>query len=881
MNVVQLQSAEWVIKRALSWGVVAALLALRSQAFAQGIVRYATCADSGTTCVINSWSDGGTPSPGDVIVVGLGINSSTIGVSSMTGLGGTTFSPVGGSSAPDGFATRFSDGTVAAGNTSAQLTITLKAESNFGVYAVEVSGILNKLDRGRTAVVSSDGTSSRISPGSLTTTNSKDFLLAFGTLCQGSCGGAATIPTLNGSTFTALGGVPLSFPNGFQLTGAYAVGAAGTYRPSWALTMGTDHWTSAMAAFKVKPVTSAPATAATPTPAPTVTISRPSAGQKISGIYTFAVSTNIRSIASVEFALGSKRLGIATSSPFRVAWNTGYASDGSYALQATGRDAYGNIVATAQQFFTINNNGVSLTVTSSTDLTQPVSGTVSFTLTGYDPLYYPAIWMVNLDGSALGRDVWTDHAGTNSNTVTTSIDTQFVPNGRHELYIGMYSDYWRSGNPNNKSWYDWRGGAEIVLNVNNGHYPMGLAANYLHLYLRPGGQATLSCRQLFTDGATGACAAPSYSTSDRTVITVSPSGLVTAGSNEGFATVTLTDRGKATYVRVWVRNSLGIPHFSGSGQMLNSYQSGSSLFVVSPFVLQPSDLETNARMLAEVQLTGINTLSRGFYLNPRNITYDYHTWQSSYDALIAPDWQFAANHGFHILATGDDVCRNIGSEAWDTLNWPSGQQAVRHAMQSLASSGVAISVDMVDEMSSMWGSTPTPPGFVGEPNSFTSVTCSTSSSGATTCRVTWPNNPVNSGRFPAGVKFALGGSVNPSLNTPPKRLYTATNITSSSFDFTPAGSVSGTFNSANDRGLQFVWWAGSEDGCPSPTCNPPVPNNALTTIRGWITSASSSVPISWPPLGEAGIDTFANWLGPGSVSDYASEYWISSKVRHT
>src|SRR5208337_1368472 len=305
--------------------------------------------------------------------------------------------------------------------------------------------------------------------------------------------------------------------------------------------------------------------------------------------------------------------------------------------QATGRDAYGNTIATAQQFFTISNHGNSVTVRSSTDLTQPVSGVVRLTLNGYDSQYYPALWMVNLDGWGMGQ-YWTDNSRTSSNTVHARIDTTTVPNGKHELYVAMHSDYWPAGNQNDKSYYNWRGGAEMVLNVNNGHTLMGLAANYMHLYLQPGGQATLSCRQLFTDGTTGACAAPSYSTSDRTVITVSPGGVVAAGSNEGFATVTLTDSGKATYVRVWVRNSLGIPHFSGSGQMLNSYQSGASLFVIAPFILQPSDLETHASMVAAVRLAGINTLSCGFYLNPRNITYDYSTWQSIYDSSIAPRW---------------------------------------------------------------------------------------------------------------------------------------------------------------------------------------------------------------------------------------------------
>jgi hypothetical protein len=218
-------------------------------------------------------------------------------------------------------------------------------------------------------------------------------------------------------------------------------------------------------------------------------------------------------------------------------------------------------------------------------------------------------------------------------------------------------------------------------------------------------------------------------------------------------------------------NSFNISHFSGSGQMLTTYQPGTSIFPVAPFVLQPLDVSSNPALFTEVKRAGINTLFSGFYMNPRSTTTSYSAWESTYDQIYGGYWKWAAANGFHLYTMGDEICRGIGAEGWWTLNWPSGQQAVQHAMASLASSGVAIGTDIIDEGSMMWGATPTPFRRIGETNMFTSVVCS-----ATTCTVNWPNNPVKPGRFFAGLQFAFTGSVNPALNTPAGQMFTATNV---------------------------------------------------------------------------------------------------------
>jgi hypothetical protein len=609
-------------------------------------------------------------------------------------------------------------------------------------------------------------------------------------------------------------------------------------------------------------------------PKPQLSIERPAPGQTVAKIFDFTASTRQpTAIATVEFRIGSKRLGIANSKSARVAWNTGYASDGVYQLQVIGRNADGQELSTAERLFTIDNNGNSLNVVSP-DLSPPLSGVVNLSIHGTDKQYYPAIWIVSIDGSDV-RHIWTDNEGKNALTVQAAVDTTAFSNGPHELYIGTFSDFWKT-EPSKRSYQNWRSGFNRVVTFENGHTLMEIAANYLHIYLQPGHQTTLKCRRLFTDNKAEPCTSAVYSSSDPTMIMVSPNGTMTAGRKEGFGVVTIMESGKTTNAYVWVRKSLSVPHFSGDGRFLPSYTPGQSLFVIAPFALTARSLEVNARLLSSIKQSGVNTISQGFFSNPRNVKAGYLNWVRSYNDSFARDWAFAKQHGLHILATGDEVCRNIGGEAWWTLNWPWGKSAVQYAAASLARSGVAVGVDMVDEASAMWGATPRPPGRVGAPGSFTSISCSNGR-----CRVLWPNNPVNPSRFPSGASFASAGSRTPSLNTPPGTMFKATDITSSSFDFTAAGPVNGNFSRKNDPNLEFVWWAGDISGCPSQPCNPPVPNDALIQISGWMHSVYPGVPISWPALGMSPTAVQANWMGKKGISDYASHYWIPLRDRHT
>ena len=249
------------------------------------------------------------------------------------------------------------------------------------------------------------------------------------------------------------------------------------------------------------------------------------------------------------------------------------------------------------------------------------------------------------------------------------------------------------------------------------------------------------------------------------------------GAAAGFTQVTLQDGTRTSTANVWVTANPAVPHFAGNGQILHTFEPGKSLFVIAPFNLDPTAFNSPT-VNAQLAQSGFNTLSFGAYINPWDVNASYASWQTNFDQQVAPKLQWAQTNGYHLLLTGDDIFRRIGGDAWYTLNWPSGQQAVQYAVSSLASTGVGIGIEGIDEASMMWGPTPVPSGNIGGANLFTGVSCT-----GETCSVSWPNNPI-----PSGYTFALSGAPNTGLDTASGTSFTAQNSTSTGFTFTPAAS---------------------------------------------------------------------------------------------
>ncbi len=260
------------------------------------------------------------------------------------------------------------------------------------------------------------------------------------------------------------------------------------------------------------------------------------------------------------------------------------------------------------------------------------------------------------------------------------------------------------------------------IDTENGRTFMEVIASYLHVYTPVGGSVALGCSRAYTNGDRDACLAPAWAPADTSVASVDATGKL-HGLKEGFTDVTLTEGGKTSLIHVWVKNDPGLPHFTTNGGMSTSYVPGQSTFMVAPYDLGPNYVANDPALLAAVRRAGINTLTTGIYLNPSDLTTTFSNWLSGFNSIILPNLQFAAANGFRVLGTGDNIARNIGTEAFRTLNWPQGKQAVQYAIQAFSQSGTAISLEMIDEAGFLWGPSPAPPGLLGTANSMQSIDC--------------------------------------------------------------------------------------------------------------------------------------------------------------
>jgi len=581
----------------------------------------------------------------------------------------------------------------------------------------------------------------------------------------------------------------------------------------------------------------------------------PQANQVVTGTVDLTLTSTPATIWAVDYSLGNQRLGRTASAPFSLRWNSASQPDGTSRVRMQAYDFMGRLLASDEVAVVLRNFANAASVTGLSDTR--MSGTVPLTLNATDSRYFPAYWMMFIDGEQTALR-FTDQAGVRTNRVTESLDTTKFPNGRSEFHFMFHSNTF--GQPSVQN-YSFRGMVTRTVEFDNGRVVMEIAPDYQHIYLRPGETVSVGCWRQYTNLDRDRCPGPRYTVADPAVASIAADGSLTARA-AGFTTVTVSDGAKSAQAYVWVAATGAVPNFGA--------------FLVAPFALEPQHLR-DASMLAEARRAGVNTVGRGIYLNPLSLETPIEKFRADFDGVVMPDVEFARANGFRLLGSGDDICRRIGVEAWRTLNWRHGQQAVQYAIQRLASTGIVAGIEMVDEASALWGLHPVPAGRIGEPRSFVSISCLRE-----ICRVNWPDILNNEFHDPVsnGTAFALTGV--PALETPPGTVYRIQNLRADGFDFAPgrrSGIIGQTFTAANSPALTYHWFA-KADTCGGVPCNPPVPNDALQRISSWARSAAS-IPLSWPALGISLPFVQRNWMGKGSLSDYASHFWDSNQQRVT
>lgn len=598
----------------------------------------------------------------------------------------------------------------------------------------------------------------------------------------------------------------------------------------------------------------------------------PAVGQTVTGVMQLTVTGDLSNVAWVRYRIGNYLIAFSTQTPFNVSWNTAQAADGTVQIETTATDILGNTISDTITPVVFANYGNKAEVLNG-GIPATLSGSASITLHAYDSLHSPAYWTSAIDGEILPV-IYTDQAAKNDQTQVQTIDTTIFPNGLHEFYFAFHSNDYNNPNPPSGN-ENYRGMVMQRIDIENGRTLMDVIASYLHVYTPVGGTVALGCSRAYTNGDRDACASPQWVPSDPTVASVDSTGKL-LGLKEGFTDVTLSEGGKTSLIHVWVKNDPGVPHFTTNGAMSTAYVPGQSTFMLAPYDLGPNYVANDPSLLTEAKRAGINTLTTGIYINPVDKTTTFANWLSGFNAVILPNLQYAAANGFRVLGTGDNIARNIGTEAYRTLNWPLGKQAVQYAVQAFMQSGTAISLEMIDEAGFLWGPSPNPPGLLGGANSMQSISCAGS-----TCTVAWPNLADNSfhDSISNGLTFTITG--NPALNTPIGTTYTVKNATVNTFTFTPAVSTNGTYTAQTNPTTEFEWFARANT-CGGSPCNPPMLNNSLATINSWVKTATNPpVLVSYPPGGIVLTPAQRNWIGQGSLSDYASQYWDTGQQRPT
>jgi hypothetical protein len=153
------------------------------------------------------------------------------------------------------------------------------------------------------------------------------------------------------------------------------------------------------------------------------------------------------------------------------------------------------------------------------------------------------------------------------------------------------------------------------------------------------------------------------------------------------------------------------PHFGSDGSILQTYNASSSVLPISVFASGVGNPTA-----ADLAAAGLNQATIGFFANPndnggwRNTNLD--AWKAAqatyYDMQVAP---FA---GLLIHLIGDDLIRSNAEKEF-IANCPWAFEAITYAASLLGPD--ALTVDMVDEVYAVLGSTPTPtttpPQFTG------------------------------------------------------------------------------------------------------------------------------------------------------------------------
>ncbi len=448
------------------------------------------------------------------------------------------------------------------------------------------------------------------------------------------------------------------------------------------------------------------------TPAAALVVTSPVAGAEVRGTVNFGVrASNLPGLACVEYRLNDQPLsGALTAAPYAFSWHTALIWDGQSSVQAVARDSNGAVLAESAPVAFRVRNGTGRMELAAPDLRQPVRGKVRFSVRGDWGLpeeteakqraagrprtpFEAVLFFID------GHQVGVERGGSTHPVASVDIETTRLTNGRHQFFAAAYG-----ASP------DVPPAAMLSarFTVDNGRAVRAVRPRWRELFLMPGEKVNLGLTRSFTDGAEEAVSTNlTFSSGDRNVATVDASGVVTA-VNPGLTTIALRGRDGTARTRVRVEKAFALPHFARDGEILQSYDPVRSLFVRSLFNLAPSEIERTPGLAEQARAAGINALTSGFFVNPGDgKRFDFAAWKRAWEPFWSRIESVARQHGFSLVLTGDDLARNT-HELTGSLLLPWSREAVKLAVTRARDSRRVVCIEMVDEVSMIWGETPRP-----------------------------------------------------------------------------------------------------------------------------------------------------------------------------
>jgi hypothetical protein len=165
---------------------------------------------------------------------------------------------------------------------------------------------------------------------------------------------------------------------------------------------------------------------------PTVSLTAPAPGAKVSGSVVLSASANDNvGVAGVQFRLDGSALGPeATSPPYAYSWDTSGASNGAHSLSALARDAAGNTTASSPVSVTVSNLAPGDAAPPTVSITNPpprstVSGTVVLKASASDNVGVAGV-QFKVDGANVGAEA-------TSSPYSVSWNAAAAKNGSHAL----------------------------------------------------------------------------------------------------------------------------------------------------------------------------------------------------------------------------------------------------------------------------------------------------------------------------------------------------------------------------------------------------------------------------------------------------------------